>query len=168
MSGQHYASTRDEIEHLVQHYRIPAPRFHEVGKMQWSSILSIITQTFITSSHAGSESALMRGYNHLQEPYVSYQVGTEGYREIAKLIDRTEQVWFLAPERFYSGKQYWVYEAYVDAIQWIIEQTGMTEYYIVSKKLQWLLCETHHEVIIGTGEPISGRIQKRKKELDDV
>jgi hypothetical protein len=36
------------------------------------------------------------------------------------------------------------------------------EYYIVSKKFEWLLCEDHHGVLIGVGQPVIERIENLK------
>ena len=36
------------------------------------------------------------------------------------------------------------------------------EYYIASKKKEWLLAETHHDVLVGTGDYIVEKIENYK------
>jgi hypothetical protein len=66
--------------------------------------------------------------------------------------DPDEHVWFVvedAEEPFYP-----VFEATPAAIQEVIEECFGFEYYLIAKDLSWLLCENHHDYLIGIGEPI--------------
>jgi hypothetical protein len=34
------------------------------------------------------------------------------------------------------------------------------EYYIVSKKFEWLLCENHHDILIAVGQPMVEKMER--------
>ncbi|NML64062.1 hypothetical protein HHL22_02485 [Hymenobacter sp. RP-2-7] len=65
------------------------------------------------------------------------------------LIPLDETVWLMA----YDGSNFFFYEGKVTVIQRIIPELTyiMDEYYLISKKFEWLLCENHHDILIGTG-----------------
>ena len=58
---------------------------------------------------------------------------------------------------------YPIYEARPVDIQKVIGECYAFEYYIVSKSKKWLLCENHHNRMIGVGKEII----ERMKELGD-
>ena len=42
------------------------------------------------------------------------------------------------------------------------------EYFLVPKKLDWLLCENHHEVLYGVGEPIIEKLKAKKTVIENA
>lgn len=79
----------------------------------------------------------------------SLQLTVPAHTILHHLVPIDEAVWLMA----YDGSSFYFYEGLVTAIERIIPELTyiMDEYYIVSKKLDWLLCENHHDVLIGTG-----------------
>jgi hypothetical protein len=51
-------------------------------------------------------------------------------------------------------RTFWLYEGRINAIISILKELSFEEYYIVSKKLEWILCENHHNLLIGSGKHI--------------
>jgi hypothetical protein len=51
----------------------------------------------------------------------------------------------------------------IKAITSLIGETSVFEYYIVPKKLDWLLCE-NHDKLIGIEEPVIARIKTTIKD----
>jgi hypothetical protein len=65
------------------------------------------------------------------------------------LMPIEEVVWLMA----YDSSNFYFYEGKITAIERVISELTyvMDEYYLISKKLEWLLCENHHDILIGTG-----------------
>ena len=76
-----------------------------------------------------------------------------GFKRIVEIVPNgNETIWFVAEETqlpFYP-----VYETTPEVVQKIIGECYGFEYYIVPKDKSWLLCENHHNRVIGIGEPI--------------
>ena len=59
---------------------------------------------------------------------------------------------------FEVGKEKLLYEGETTTILQVIpEFCHLIEYYLISKKLQWLLCEDHHDMLHLSGQPIIDR-----------
>lgn len=77
----------------------------------------------------------------------------------AELLDPDDCYWFLAEaESDKRESTMWLYEMIGRVIPRILRETHPFEYYIVDRKMTWLLCENHHGVLIGVGETIVNRM----------
>jgi hypothetical protein len=80
-----------------------------------------------------------------------------GFEKISHIVpDNKELVWFMVEENklpFYP-----IYEATPEAIQQIIGECYFFEYYIIPKTKEWLLCENHHNYLIGIGQIIIDKL----------
>lgn len=79
-------------------------------------------------------------------------------RILRKLIEPHETVWF-----FVNGDRdkFWFYEGQIDSILTVIgESYHLDELYIASKKYEWLLCITHHDVLYATGSSMPDRLRQ--------
>lgn len=81
-----------------------------------------------------------------------------GYQRICMLVpDASERCWFIVESQ--ASSPYPVYEASPEEVSSILGECSFFEYYIVSKDLSWLVCENHHGVVIGCGDPVGRRIK---------
>jgi hypothetical protein len=91
----------------------------------------------------------------LKEP-VSYKVPPEPLSLISGLLPPDEPIWFVAED---SGNKrignFWVYEGTPSAACAVLRECPAFEYYIVEKKMRWLICENHHGSVIASGEPVA-------------
>jgi hypothetical protein len=70
--------------------------------------------------------------------------------------DPNEHVWFVAEDDqlpFYP-----VFDATPKAAEQVIGQCFGFEYYLIAKDMTWLLCENHHDYLIGVGDPVATRL----------
>ena len=81
--------------------------------------------------------------------------------ELHKLIPLHEQIWFIAED-----DKFWLFEGDIKSIQKVLSESHAFEYYIVSKKYEWLLCENHHEVLFGVGEIIIEKLKQIERDLN--
>ena len=90
----------------------------------------------------------------LREP-VAYSTPSDGIALMRRLIPSEENVWLVAED---SGKKignFWLYEGTVGAVCAILRECPAFEYYIVDKKMNWLVCENHHGQVVASGEPVA-------------
>ena len=84
----------------------------------------------------------------------------KGFERIEKIVsNKREKVWFIVEDDqlpFYP-----VYEATPEAVQRVVGECYGYEYYLVAKDLSWLLCETHHDDLIGIGIEIEERLRQQ-------
>lgn len=80
------------------------------------------------------------------------------FERITKIVpDADEQVWFIPEE---DRTPYPVYLTSPKVIQKVIGNACGFEYYILDRKLKWLLCENHHEVMVAVGEPLASNLAR--------
>ncbi len=70
---------------------------------------------------------------------------TDVFAELRKRLHPEEAYWFVASEE--DGK-YWLAEATGAAIPEVLGEMHGFEYYIIDRKMSWLLCENHHDTLI--------------------
>jgi hypothetical protein len=94
-----------------------------------------------------------------------------GLQQLAHVAPSAEEVvWLITnTEGAGEGEPIAVYEATVPAAQQILSEVrGHHEYYLASKQLTWLLCETHHGQIIAMGAPVVDRLQGYMRQHPDL
>jgi hypothetical protein len=83
----------------------------------------------------------------------------DGWQHIPELVpDASEHVWFIVEDD--SLPFYPVYDAIPRAISAVIGECYGFEYYIVQRDLEWLLCENHHNRMIGVGKNVEERFRR--------
>lgn len=143
---------RNQIERIIKEQKIERKNFHEVSKLQYNAVLKKIQATFVSEGkkiHWGN----MGKYNS---------------KICCKFYDvREDNCWFeklneiipvecLFVYALFEDKcrKYWVYETKIpELIQILSEAEGLPDYYIVSKKFNWLISENHESIVslVGTG-----------------
>lgn len=145
-------SVRAEIEELIKTLKLDRSALHEVGKNNWMRILREIEERFLVKTH--HTQGLHWGWNRLQEPRHSASFADKDYGKLRDII-QDESIWFIAEDCY---DKLWLYEGKTTAILQVIPQLcHLNEYYLISKKLQWLLCEDHHDMLHLSGQLIIER-----------
>ena len=84
----------------------------------------------------------------------------KGFERLLSFIpNNKEKVWFVAEED--EMPFYPIYEGTPESIVRIIGECYSFEYYIIPKSKEWLLCENHHNTVIGSGESIVNKMQSK-------
>ncbi|MEK4851484.1 DUF6756 family protein [Paenibacillus sp. FSL H7-0756] len=145
-------SVRTEIEELIKSLKLDRSRLFEVRKDQWRRILSEIEERFLEKAH--HTHGLHWGWNRLKEPHYSVSFADKDYAKLRDII-QDESIWFIAEDCY---DKLWLYEGKTATILQVIpECCRLNEYYLISKKVQWLLCEDHHDMLHLSGQPIIER-----------
>ncbi len=140
---------RDEIKFATDSLDITDTEFKEVSKYQWEQIQKTVEDTFIVGK--AHNLSMMPYWEHLKGDYFNISFPKDNaFVYLDNLIDNSQPVWFLAQD----NSKLWIYEGLISSIREVIEECYAFEYYIVSKKYSWLLCENHHGCLIGIGEDL--------------
>jgi hypothetical protein len=93
------------------------------------------------------------------KPPVAHSTPTEPISFIKGLLPADEPVWFVAEE---AGEKtvgnFWLYDSTVSAVCAVLQECPAFEYYLVAKKMNWLICENHHGQVIASGEPLAAAL----------
>jgi len=75
----------------------------------------------------------------------------KGFARITAVVpDAGEKIWFVAGDD--ERPNFPVYETTPAVAQQVIAECYAFEYYLVAKDLGWLLCENHHDLMMGLGD----------------
>ncbi|NUU78803.1 DUF6756 family protein [Paenibacillus xylanilyticus] len=150
-------SVRYEIDELCKRNNITKEFLSEVNKYQWESILYNIEERFLTKAHYSHN--LHWGWNRFREP--NYASALKPYKCFTEIIE-DEYIWFLAEDVY---DKIWIYEGNSKFIfeQVIPELCQLREYYLVSKKYHWIVCEDHHRILHFQGNDVVERMIRFEK-----
>jgi hypothetical protein len=145
-------SLRDEINRACNNLNYIDGEFKEVN--DWEEVIREIEETFIAKK--AHNSSITPYCEHLKgECFTLKFPDDNAFTALDKLIPQDEKVWLLAQDT----NKIWLYEGYVCQIVNIIKECYAFEYYIVSQKYLWLLCENHHGCLIGIGCKVIERMK---------
>lgn len=90
--------------------------------------------------------------------YVKIENG-DGYKLIIEIVpDKEEKIWWIVEEDLLP--YYPVYETSPKVAKEVIGECYGFEYYIIDKDDRWLLCENHHDYLIGIGDLVEEKIKQ--------
>jgi hypothetical protein len=97
----------------------------------------------------------------LREP-VAYRESENSISLLQELVDPNEDIWFVAEANSPSKKlgNFWLYESRISPVCKVLSECPAFEYYILPRKMDWLLCENHHNILIGCGEAIVRKLAR--------
>ena len=148
---------------------IPRERFHRVRWDRWEDIYRQITARFAdkTRSHKnGLHWANTNGYSPwaMERLLGCYQAGgNPWYLRLPEILpEESGMVWLLLDlgGDWHSGEHFYLFEGYVaelTVVLRLLDQTaflgwGYPDYYLVSKKLRWIIGFNHHNMVSLAGE----------------
>ncbi len=144
--------------------------FHKVHSSKWKHIYDQITETFVDKTKTwrnGLHWANTNGYAPKCTRLGAYQTDTEKwFLHLPQIIGDTEcNVYFLLDNGgAYEQSKFWIFEVRVKELIQILDLCyetvfldvglGWPDYYIVSKKYEWLIGYNHHDIVSFVGEGI--------------
>ena len=131
---------RDRINDVLKAHPEIEFRFCQLGRHE--AILDAIAERFLSRGRYDLNRVWMwDSFENIQQSFVPEDV----LAELRKRLHPEENYWFLASEE--DGK-YWVAEASGAAIPEVLGEIPGFEYYIIDRKMTWLLCGNHHDTLI--------------------
>ena len=143
-------TTRDEIDAAITKLELPPRVCRALPDAEGREIFQAALNTFVGGDdrrwwwEAFSDEAVGRKVK-------------DGWRLLTTLVPQPDGlVWFVAEDT--DLPYYPVYETTPAAVEKIIGECFGFEYYLIAKDMGWLLCENHHDTLIGVGEPVASRL----------
>jgi hypothetical protein len=144
-------SLRKTLTETAATLALDSGRFRLLGPHEYESVLRAVTEQFLNVGTSGLNHRWW--WEHFKGNTESFH--THGaYKLLPELLPTDQALWFIAEDSGKKNACFWVYEADAEAIVQVLAESPHFEYYVVSKKRDWLLCENHHEVLIAVGEPM--------------
>ncbi|WP_336770840.1 DUF6756 family protein [Paenibacillus sp. MMO-58] len=147
-------SIRDEIEELLKSLK-SHEHLVERNKNVWRPVIKNIEEKFIQKQHYTN--SLHWGWQRLRDPQYLFRL-VDVPNNYIKYFVTDDRVWFIVED--YRDKM-WLYEGDPNFISKnvIPELMHLREYYLVSKKYEWLLCVNHHNIVFGSGQVIVNKMK---------
>ena len=153
MGKKGYSPLRADIERVHNELKFTPNTFRALSILEWEAVQKKIETQFLVQRPATVTRSWQ--WNDIQSETYSLPFDTSCYPLLIHLIEPHEIVYFYVNETLNEQTKYWYYMGRIDAIIQIIgEVEGLDEYYVCELKQRWLLCENHHDQLIGTGEII--------------
>lgn len=147
------SSTLAEIMHAVQDLNLPEDMFRILDERTAAPILDEIENRFV------AKQGLRWWWEAFRVTPVVHRHFTDGtgWRHLTGIVPSDEDaVWFVAE----GDHGFILCCGCVKAIQSVIGQCSPFEYYLVSPKLDWLICENHHDVVYAVGDAVAEQLRR--------
>lgn len=148
---QDWSETRSHIEDVRKKLSLENNKFQPVNINQWQKVFQTIKAIFFTREDLGYQP-----YSYLKKEH--FAITYSEYPDINKLnliFDKDENAYFFIRETINEKSKYWIYEGDVKSIIKVISEMYVYEYYIVSKKYEWIFINTRYRFLIGCGTIIT-------------
>lgn len=146
-------SVRDEITQAALRLGLPAERVREVPEAEAHALFD----RFLARFTGGRD--VRWWWEWFTLPQTTRKFDDAGFRHLKEIIpDPHERLWFVVEDDqlpFYP-----VYETTVADAEAVIGESYGFEYYLIPKDLAWIICESHHNIIIAAGSPVDQRLRE--------
>ena len=146
---------RDKINVVTKEIHLSNEEFQLVRLTKYKKIIASIVEKFTILKKTNVN---MWWWNYFNEPVCSFYP-KDVFKVLPNLIKNEETVWFVIEDERKKQEHFWLYEGKINAIISVLKELSFEEYYIVSKKLEWIVCENHHNLLIGSGEAIVSKMK---------
>lgn len=162
---ENWSSIRANIEQVISEKNISPSDFKTVGLTDWEAIENTIIEVFCDFPlHYKYRPGWLSAYSKLETASLSNLV-EDAPQYIDELIQPGERVWFFVND---ANAKFWYYEGNYRSIKTIIAECCWDEFYIASKKYDWLINMTHADSLLATGKDMPDKLRKIKERIDPV
>lgn len=154
---------RRDLTEAIKELNFSNTDINEASKLEYADVLKKVKAAFTNIDNDKNYYWLS---DNLKGEYAAIRFKDEkAYEYLEALINQDEIVWFIASDGL---AKFWVYESNIGSIHKVLANMYGFEYYIVSKKYEWLLCENHDRSLIGTGAKMIERLKAFHKNNKSV
>ena len=145
--------TRRAVEEAVKELGLNRARFFEAPKLEYAAIIKRIEKTFVINGGPIHWANIERRFSPRFECRLFDVSGRpRWYLALPHIVpDPDKPVYALFEDRLAFEPKYWLYEAYMHELVKVIDETPPCDFYIVSKKYEWLISEDHEETAYFVG-----------------
>lgn len=143
-----------EIERAIEKLGLPPEAMRRLPTVESEAVYFAALRHFVSSGDR------VWWWEDFKEPAVSlvYEAG-DAWRHLGDLVpDRNESVWFIAEDDHLP--HYPVFETTPKVASSVLGECYAFEYYLIPKNFGWLVCENHHNVLLGIGAEVEWRLRR--------
>lgn len=150
---------RQELAEAANRAGIGSDELRLVRSTRYESLLVAIVERFTTLGKPGLQS--LWWWESFRPPMLSRHIA-DADRWLRDLLPDEDRVWFIAEDwpRTKRHGNYWLYDAKRSRLPDLLAEMFPFEYYVASKKLDWLFAENHHDVVFAVGNPAIEKLQR--------
>lgn len=152
--------TPNSILQSAAELNLPAAEFRQLGPRAWKPVFRKVFERFATTH----DTDMLWLWEFLRQPYPSVELGY-ALPVIERLFAPDTAVWLIV-EDWHGDKKhgnYWVFESTYGTAVAVLENFHFVEYYLVDRRLEWMLLENHHGYVIGVGEPALSLVRELRQ-----
>lgn len=162
-------------QELIKKCDIDKACFHKVRSDQWENIYKTITEKFADKTKTwkkGLHWANTNGYSpkSMKNFKGCYPVDySTWFFQLPEIIPEDKMVYFLIDQGSFSSligyDKFWIFEGFIPELIRVLDilnhsaflDLGWLDYYIVSKKFEWIIGFNHHDIVsfVGNGLNLS-------------
>lgn len=140
---------RDHITSIA-HSIYQKKDFDIVHLTDWLEVFKKIEARFIKKYNTNTK--FNWWWENLKDDNIRFMIPEiAGYNYLHYLVNPHEKLYLVISDSDRDPTKQWIYEGYIAPIQYVLSNLSKVEYYIVSKKYDWLLAENHHNIMIASG-----------------
>jgi hypothetical protein len=149
--------TPNQVLNASQELGLSPSAFRQVGSGQWRRVLKRVFSRFANTA----DTDVSWLWEHLKGDRFSLQTD-DGPNVISRLFESDTSVWILFEDEWGTKKigNYWVFEGNLGAAVAVLNNLYFIEYYIVDRRLNWMILENHHGMLVAAGEPAESRLRE--------
>ena len=157
--SKEWSDIRAEMMHLKSQLNLTDDSFRPLSPYEdYQGIEEQIYQTFCKIENGKSRPVWL--WQSLTQETCSIEIKNSLENYLLSLIQLNERIWFGATGTSKERSKIWFYEGKIEAIIKILDETCFfDEFYIVSKKYDWLICINHHDILIATGKDMPQKLK---------
>lgn len=159
-----------EFEHeLIKKGNIDKTRFHKIRSNQYKKIYKAITEEFADKTKTwknGLHWANINGYSpkKMKNLVGCYPVDySTWFFQLPQIISEDNMVYFLIDKSSPIRDKFWIFESSVSELTKVLNllnhsaflDMGWLDYYIVSKKYEWIIGFNHHDIVSFVGKKLN-------------
>lgn len=149
---------RGEIAVAAQRAGLTTADLRVGAPFDYERILVDILERFTRLGKAGLTAAWW--WEHFRPPVTSRHI-SDGWLFLDDLIPDDDRVWFVAEDGPGTKREgnFWLYDAKPAALRPLLGEMYRFEFYVVSKKLEWLLARNHHDAVFAVGDRAIAKLE---------
>jgi len=159
------SSLRDEFETVRKKLDILPQAFSEVSHLQYEKILERFFVRFTGKKDLSNYTFPDNQFSIEQK----FSIQPKRFELLLKALDQNlakkSRFYFIGIESTIRKTKFWLYEGNLESIIKIIENSYTFEFFILEKKMNWVIGEDHSGIIFGFGNDFPSGLVKKIEEI---
>ena len=144
-----WTELRIDIDKCIKNYNL---EITPLNITKWIKIEEKIINHF-TGTNGGFtwmwENKILNKFEYYAKEISDYNILV---KIILETINQNEKLWFFIEDTLNYETKYWGYEGKINDIIKLFGEINLDDFYIVSKKLEWVIGQNHHDILFGFGK----------------